>query len=69
MILGNTGEGTTAATPNTPETLIETLENKLEQIKQKAHTGMQADKESSLIIRTSLKNLRRIRLSSRDPWS
>ena len=28
---GNTGEGATAATLNTPETLLETLENKLEQ--------------------------------------
>ena len=67
---GNMGKGATAAAPNTPETLLESLESELEQLKQKAHTGMQADKEKFLfIIETSLKNLRKIRLRSKDPWS
>ena len=48
MVPGNVGEGATAAASNTPETLLETLENKLEQLKQKAHTGTQADKEKFL---------------------
>ena len=68
MVPGNTGEGTTAATSNMPKTLLETLGNKLEQLKQKAHTDTQANKEKFLIIKTSLKNLSKIRLRSKDPW-
>ena len=48
MMPGNTGEGATFTTPNMPETLLETLENKLEQLKQKAHTNTQANKEKFL---------------------
>ena len=48
MVPGSVGEGATAATPNMPEALLEFSENKLEQLKQKAHNSMQANKEKFL---------------------
>ena len=59
MVPCNTGEGATAAAPNTPETLLETLENKLEQLKQKAHTGTQADKEKFLNYKDQFENFKK----------